>query len=858
MTSKVLNGFTPEYFSYKVGNMHKNPKFTGTVAIEQGTRGIPEVKLENINGALGVDGNIVLKKDYALTNNDFLLKTDYKLEFPRSFESMAEMGPGGEQFTRVCFSPYYGEFCVLGQHHGYMTSDHGKQFTRTTGFSERHDWSCLIWAAEIKLFCAVARARAMVSSNGLVWNMYDVPEEHPWSSMAWSPTLQMFVVVSTDGAAMKSGDGMSWEMIWGFPGGEWTSVCWASTPACFYVVKRSGAGLISSLNGTDWVAVSYNYSGNKPFGGTDLVWSEELGKLIIGGGGYCLSAKYSAINAYGFGEIQNMPKDAVSFRGVWSPETMQYVAVADGKNFYYSRNAVSANTYLFEHPEEPDNLVDIAWGSYYEDVRGFQEGFFMVVGRRGFYPVLVRQHGVALFNADRYFNFSDIGDGGYKGFFYLKFKEYNFGVGVIWRCYDSNDDLVDLRGVMTGIGQRCRLLIVENVGNYYGAQCPQHLIECDESAGVYFSINRIYHGYDDFNGGRTDYVYTVMRTVDFHLTTSYTTHGLYLLDSSKDYGGATTALNSTITVNSNNIASLQTTLNELIAAGENKTGDRLTVIKSDKDVNNVFRLQNYYRYDGTLFASHEFVEGTSPFYTKKEIKEYSDDGAVVKETIWYEFEYNDSNEITAENIALDVVGAYLGTGAYGADIHSSVYLGVLYLSSKLAGTVIADFAEGETLSCSYSGGVSVMPGVVRVGDRAFKGVSLETVTVSETVEELGVEAFEGCGCTTLVFSGDALLSVGDRCFYGGAFGTLVLPDSVTTLGVSAFEAGAIHKLVVGSSVSSVGAGCFDANVITQVQFNGAGCPELDIGGNLKALYDANGAGLYEGTQGASDWVFLGV
>ena len=79
--------------------------------------------------------------------------------------------------------------------------------------------------------------------------------------------------------------------------------------------------------------------------------------------------------------------------------------------------------------------------------------------------------------------------------------------------------------------------------------------------------------------------------------------------------------------------------------------------------------------------------------------------------------------------------------------------------------------------------VSISQGVTRIGNSALWGmVSLENVTIPDSVTTIGDSAFEGCGVTKIV-----------------------LPDSVTRIGKEAFEdCGSLEKVKLSKSLTDIG------------------------------------------------------
>lgn len=94
--------------------------------------------------------------------------------------------------------------------------------------------------------------------------------------------------------------------------------------------------------------------------------------------------------------------------------------------------------------------------------------------------------------------------------------------------------------------------------------------------------------------------------------------------------------------------------------------------------------------------------------------------------------------------------------------------------------------------CAFMG-VSITELVVPKGVEILNGFTgcllLESVTVSETVTEIGATAFQNCSkLSNITFEGNKLTTFGDACFGYCGFTTFECPESVTTFGKDIFTA----------------------------------------------------------------------
>ena len=110
--------------------------------------------------------------------------------------------------------------------------------------------------------------------------------------------------------------------------------------------------------------------------------------------------------------------------------------------------------------------------------------------------------------------------------------------------------------------------------------------------------------------------------------------------------------------------------------------------------------------------------------------------------------------------------------------------------------------------------VSLGEKVVKIGDAAFKDCTvLDTVTIPAAVTEIGNEAFSGCtglknkntetGKGFAFENGSALLKIGDEAFKGVSVSEFVIPSLVTSLGEGAFRESKITAIEIPASVTAI-------------------------------------------------------
>jgi hypothetical protein len=151
-------------------------------------------------------------------------------------------------------------------------------------------------------------------------------------------------------------------------------------------------------------------------------------------------------------------------------------------------------------------------------------------------------------------------------------------------------------------------------------------------------------------------------------------------------------------------------------------------------------------------------------------------------------------------------------------------------------------ADGITLTITgYSGTPSVGPlnipsniyglTVVNIGNGAFAGPSdglgtvIEmyptSVTIPNTITNIGGGAFFSCAGLTNITIPDTVLSIGENAFLNSGLLNIIIPDSVTNIGDWAFWNCYLTNATIGNGVTSIGRGVFGKNNMTGVTIPGS-------------------------------------
>ncbi len=140
-------------------------------------------------------------------------------------------------------------------------------------------------------------------------------------------------------------------------------------------------------------------------------------------------------------------------------------------------------------------------------------------------------------------------------------------------------------------------------------------------------------------------------------------------------------------------------------------------------------------------------------------------------------------------------------------------VGDFYVEEQ-SGTIIgySDFGSKDVVIPSELEGIPV----VKIADGAFKGKDLTSVTLAESVEEIGLEAFMGNKLTNVVIP-NSVKVIGNSVFSNNLLKTVTLSENLTEISDNAFFENNIESVIIPKGVSYIGRSAFESNKLSVIE-----------------------------------------
>lgn len=124
-------------------------------------------------------------------------------------------------------------------------------------------------------------------------------------------------------------------------------------------------------------------------------------------------------------------------------------------------------------------------------------------------------------------------------------------------------------------------------------------------------------------------------------------------------------------------------------------------------------------------------------------------------------------------------------------------------------------AEGQSQNVAIPKRYKGLP-VVRILGRAFEDTPLESISIPDSVEEIGWKAFYNSNLTSVTI-GNSVKTIGNEAFLGNKITKLTIPNSVISIGKDAFKSNGITQLKLGNSLQNIGVAAFAGNKLEEVE-----------------------------------------
>lgn len=145
------------------------------------------------------------------------------------------------------------------------------------------------------------------------------------------------------------------------------------------------------------------------------------------------------------------------------------------------------------------------------------------------------------------------------------------------------------------------------------------------------------------------------------------------------------------------------------------------------------------------------------------------------------------------------------------DINTSAFVNSGLTSITIPDTV-KNIGENVFKNCTSLKTVTIGKGITTIPKQTFyKCTALESVTIPSTVTEIGQQAFYQCSSLASISIPSGVTTIGANAFCGTALTAVTIPNSVTSVGEGMFKyCSQLKTVVLGSGVSTIGRNFFAA------------------------------------------------
>ncbi|MDH7913068.1 leucine-rich repeat domain-containing protein [Winogradskyella sp. SYSU M77433] len=141
--------------------------------------------------------------------------------------------------------------------------------------------------------------------------------------------------------------------------------------------------------------------------------------------------------------------------------------------------------------------------------------------------------------------------------------------------------------------------------------------------------------------------------------------------------------------------------------------------------------------------------------------------------------------------------------------------------------------------------------VVKIDDSSFQNIGLTSVTIPNSVTEIGISAFELNNLTSVTIP-DSVTLIGTTAFATNSISNLTLGANLTDIGIGAFVDNNLSDITIPSNVTFIGLLAFGNNPLASVTSLATTPPTITTGTNDTFAFNRNNIHLHipTGTMGA--------